>query len=146
MLFFSFICVLSFLIDQSSKLAVSSLMQYGESVSIIDNIFALTFLHNKGVAFGMFNGSPYLKYVLVIAAILLVYLLYDFCKSGRRYYLLCSGLIAGGAIGNIFDRIRLGAVVDFLDFHIWPVFNLADSFISVGSAMLLFHFLLKKES
>ena len=105
--------------------------------------FNLVMTWNPGISFGLFNtGSPLNALVLsglalFIVALLLVWLY----RSDRLFIGVGIGLISGGAIGNVIDRIRFGAVADFLDFHIagyhWPAFNVADSMITIGAAMIV---------
>jgi signal peptidase II len=107
---------------------------------------------NRGVSFGIFNDSPRLNLVFVlVAAIIVAVLVYWLRRVTSRFLAIAIGLIIGGALGNVIDRIRLGAVVDFLDFHIgywhWPAFNLADSAICIGvAAMLLDGLLVRREA
>ncbi len=103
--------------------------------------FNVVLVWNRGVSFGMFGSAGPLLLALLagaVAVVLTVWML----RSPRRFEALALGTVAGGAAGNILDRLTRGAVVDFLDFHIggwhWYAFNLADSAITVGVAMLLF--------
>lgn len=126
-----------FLLDQASKLLIMSEMHRGQSIPVIKNIFYITYIHNPGAAFGLLaDRTPFFVAVslLVVAGILVFH-----WKGRARGGVLpvALGLIAGGALGNLVDRIRFGEVVDFLDFRIWPVFNLADSAIVVGAGLLI---------
>jgi len=128
-----FICFL----DQLSKFWVTKALEIGESISIVRGIFHITLVHNRGAAFGILRQHPYL--FVAVAAISAIFiagliLLRPHKLTPAQKTALC--FILGGAIGNLTDRIRLGYVVDFIDFRIWPVFNLADSFITVGAVML----------
>ncbi len=116
----------------------------------ITSFFNLVAVWNRGVSFGMFSNHEYSQIIfsLIVAIILVILLIWLYRNSSQ--YLMCSlAFICGGAIGNLYDRVTLGAVADFLDFHIasyhWPAFNLADSFIFIGVLMLLIEdFILKK--
>lgn len=110
------------------------------SIAIIPGIFSLTHVQNTGVAFGLLAGASPL--VTALAALTLVFLL--FYNRGRQ---IATGVawpgiaaMTGGAAGNLIDRVRLGYVVDYLDVHIWPVFNLADVAIVLGAAALIISF------
>jgi signal peptidase II len=117
-----------------------------ESIVIIPNFFNLTYLTNKGAAFGFLAGvtAAWRHYFfLILASVALVLLCFAWfrMRKDHRFYGPALAMIAGGAIGNVIDRVRFGAVVDFLDFHVaghhWPVFNVADSAITVGVALFL---------
>jgi len=141
------------IIDQITKAAILYKLPLYHSVSVIPGFFNFTHVHNTGGAFGfMANQSPSLRVILFVfvslLAIGLIFFLY--INTPRTHPFLAMGLamIFGGAIGNLIDRIRLGEVVDFLDFYIgnlhWPAFNIADSAVSVGIAIFIFHLLFKK--
>ncbi len=109
----------------------------------IFNFFSLVYVWNRGVSFGMFNNLENAQVILSILqgsiALILFYWLY---KNKKPHLTYALGFIIGGAMGNVIDRIKNGAVADFLDFHIasyhWPAFNLADSFVFIGVAILIF--------
>ncbi len=119
----------------------------------VTSFFNLALTYNRGISFGLFNegaGLNSLVFSFAAAAIAAV-LVYWLSRVTSPFLAVAIGLIIGGAIGNVVDRIRLGAVVDFLDFHIgylhWPAFNLADSAICIGvAAMLLNGLLLRREA
>ncbi len=100
---------------------------------VLPNIFHLTLVHNAGVAFGLLQGCGLLITLVTCAVIVGLW--------WSRLFTLSTGLILGGAIGNLIDRLRIGAVIDFLDFRIWPVFNLADSCITVGAVLMAWQIL-----
>jgi signal peptidase II len=113
----------------------------------------ITHLHNTGVAFGMFSGnSSNTKQLVLMAASLIavgiLFYLYHQANQTNRFMMVGFALLLGGAIGNLIDRIYMGKVVDFIDLHIgglhWPAFNVADSAISVGVVILLYHIIFKK--
>ena len=100
---------------------------------ILPNVFHLTLVHNTGVAFGLLQGYGLLITLGTCAVIVGLW--------WSRFFTLSTGLILGGAIGNLIDRLRIGAVIDFLDFRIWPVFNLADSCITIGALLMAWQIL-----
>jgi signal peptidase II len=121
------------LVDQAVKALVAHLLPAGASVSVIRGVLSLTHVQNHGVAFGLLPGiSPV---VTALAALTLFFMLFynRGRRSGSRGEATGLAVMAGGAVGNLIDRVRLGFVVDYLDLHIWPVFNLADVAIVVGA-------------
>jgi signal peptidase II len=124
-------------VDQALKLLVASTRHLGVSTSVLDGILSLTYVRNPGVAFGLLPQVP----VLVPALIALTLLFLLFYNEARWVYQPrvqgALALLAGGAVGNLIDRLRLGAVVDYIDFHIWPVFNVADLAVTTGAALLV---------
>lgn len=125
------------LVDQTTKFFIlRDLVRHG-SVPVIPPVFYLTFLENRGVAFGFLdNFSDLLLIVIAVSVVILIgYPIFQPFRS--RYERLAYAFILGGAVGNLIDRIRLGFVVDFLDFRIWPVFNVADMFISIGVGLFI---------
>lgn len=132
--------VLIVLIDRVTKLFFSDLLSHGESLPIIHNIFHMTLVHNTGIAFGFFKdqGSVFIV-IPIIAIILLVFNIYYYRQNNEalnRSYIIAFSFILGGAIGNLIDRIVYGYVIDFIDFRIWPVFNIADSAITIGAVII----------
>lgn len=134
-------------VDQLSKWMVSSMLVPGERISVIPGFFDITLAHNKGAAFGLFASidSDVLRFLMLglataIALGVLGIVLLKECK-GHPLAQASIGAVLGGALGNIADRLRFGAVVDFFDLYIrsahWPVFNVADSAICVGVVILM---------
>jgi signal peptidase II len=122
-------------LDQITKQLAIANVKMGEPVEIIFG-FELANVRNRGVAFGLLAGGEALVLALTGGALLL--LLSFFAVNWRRPWLwLAVGLLTGGALGNLADRVRTGAVIDFLDFPIWPAFNLADVAIVAGVGTLL---------
>ena len=143
-LYIIFITILV-LLDQFAKRAVVQNMALGESIEIIKGFFSLTYVRNYGAGFSILqNATFFLLAMTVIACGALFYLL---LKSDEKdlYSKMSYLLIISGAMGNFIDRIRYGYVVDFLDFKIfgynYPVFNVADCFVTVGCFMLIFRVL-----
>src|SRR3954470_16350813 len=121
-------------LDQFSKRIVIATVDRGDSNSVFPGIDIVR-VSNKGVAFGAFSGRPV---VMVIVAAALAGLIVWFVLHVRRPYIwLPTGLLLGGALGNIIDRLRDGAVTDFIKLPLWPAFNLADVAIPVGVLALL---------
>ena len=129
------------LIDQFSKwLVITRLKEIG-TIPVIENVFHLHYLENRGAAFGLLQNQRlfFLMITLAITAGILWYL-YRYPQTNKLLTLsLC--LISGGAVGNFIDRAAYGYVVDFLDFQIWPVFNIADSAIVIGQGLLIYYIL-----
>ena len=132
---------LALLLDQFTKWIVRMRMDLGESISVIGETVRITFIENPGIAFGIRVGNTVIFTILSVLASLgvLVYLLtHRHEKPGVQYGL---ALILGGAFGNLIDRLTMGRVADFIDIGIrdlrWPVFNIADSAVVIGMALLL---------
>ena len=122
--------------DQAIKALVGHFLQAGATVTVIPHVLRLSYVRNTGVAFGLLPGFSPL--VGAMAALTLFFVL--FYNRGRwpgsRAEHAGIALMAGGAAGNLCDRVRLGFVVDYLDLHVWPVFNAADAAIVVGAGIL----------
>ncbi|MDR1960976.1 MAG: signal peptidase II [Gracilibacteraceae bacterium] len=126
-----------FIADRAAKYWVRGHMDIGESVSIIPNFFHLTYIMNPGAAFGFLSGQGWLFVVTGLLALGALIVFRRRVAALPAAAQCCVGLIAGGALGNLFDRLTLGEVVDFLDFKIWSyIFNLADSAIVVSGILL----------
>ena len=137
------------LIDQLSKLYISSKMQVSESIKIIDYFFYITYAQNTGAAWSVGQGMGALFVGIAVAmSIGIVYYLYKH-KDVKPLTRLTLLLIIAGGVGNAIDRIRLGYVVDFLDFYIFgydfPVFNIADCCITIAMFAMIFILLTEKE-
>ena len=131
--------------DQLTKLWALRALRPGEPVPVIDGLFSLTLVMNPGLAFGMLSSTPdgwrWIAGALSLVALaVLAVLAVRMMPTGGRWTAVAVGLVFGGAIGNLIDRVRFGSVVDFLDVYWrawhWPAFNVADSAISVGVALL----------
>lgn len=131
-----FIAAVVYIIDRFTKSMIVGSVSQGESLRAIPNIFHITLVLNKGTAFGLFKTQePF--FVLLSLFVISFIILYVWKNKLRDVTLsIALGLILGGAVGNLIDRIRFGYVIDFLDFRIWPVFNIADSAITIGLAIL----------
>ena len=128
--------------DQLSKLWIRSNLDAGESLFEV-GFFRLTRVHNTGAAFGLFQGQSFLLTIVAsvgVAALLLYALFFHhkFPFLDNRLGKLALGLMLGGTVGNLIDRIHLGYVTDFIDFNFWPAFNIADPAIVVGVILLAY--------
>ena len=136
---------LTILVDQLTKFTVQSYMFLGQSFPFLGHVVYLTYVRNTGGAFSLFRGNGIL--FIIVGCLVLVAMLI-FIKSIlrlNRLWIFSLGLIAGGTAGNLLDRLRLGSVVDFIDFRFWPVFNAADSAITIGMVILALSILFAKE-
>ena len=130
------VAVAAIVADQVTKHVVTSTLSIDESVHVIGPL-SIHHVQNTGIAFGFFAGAT--SIVTIVTAIAVAWMLVFFARSGARHPVLPAalGLLAGGSISNLADRVRLGHVTDFIDVSYWPAFNLADSFIVVGVVILL---------
>lgn len=132
------------ILDQFSKYIVVENMALGESIPIIEEVFHLTYILNPGVAFGMFaHNRLFFIAIAVIVIGIIIWARREILASPWEVKAGC-GLFLGGAIGNLIDRARQGLVIDFFDFRIWPVFNIADIAICIGVGLIIWN-LLKTE-
>jgi signal peptidase II len=121
--------------DQLTKQVIARTLDVGESVDLVGP-FSVRHVENSGIAFGLFGSRTTI--VIAVTAFAVGWMVWFFARSGRRHPVLpvALGLVLGGSIANLIDRVRLGRVTDFLDLDAWPAFNLADTFIVVGVAVL----------
>jgi signal peptidase II len=141
----SFLCALAIVIfDQLSKFFVLKNLHPAESIPLIKNIFHLTLVFNSGAAFGIFKNQLFLFIAVAFLCVIFISFQLISCSQTLRAERIGLGLVLGGAVGNLIDRIRFGYVVDFLDFRVWPVFNLADSAITIGTLFLVYTLLRRK--
>lgn len=146
------IAALVIIIDQLTKLWIMTNFALYEQQNVIPGLFDLVYVTNTGAAFGFLAGSKNLLRqlffvgVAIVALVVIVYA-YGHLKKQGKIFVYALGLIGGGAIGNLIDRLRFGSVVDFLDFYLgsyhWPAFNAADSAITVGVGLFLLGTLLQ---
>jgi signal peptidase II len=139
-------------LDQLTKFWIAGAFHYGDSLPLL-SFFNLVHAHNTGAAFSFLAGEAgwqrfFFIGIALAASVLIVYLLKK--HAAERWFCVALSLILGGALGNVIDRVRLGYVIDFLDFYYaswhFPAFNVADSAITVGAALLILDSLRKKES
>ena len=132
--------------DQLTKVAIDSQFHLHESRPILGNYLLLTYIRNSGAAFGLKFGEPVVMFVVSIAVILLLVFLYwrGLIRPDTTYGKIGFVLIISGAAGNMIDRIRLGEVIDFIEMGVgrfrWPVYNLADIYVTIGMLLLLVTF------
>lgn len=144
MVLFIICCLGSLAIDQLTKYFVITRMQLGESISVIPQILSITLAENPGGAFRILAHQTSLFIAVGVALVMgVVVALLRLPKRDTRL-ILGLGLLTGGVLGNLIDRIRTGYVTDFLDFHFWPVFNFADVFIFLGAFLLLSYLLIPR--
>ena len=138
------ISVVILILDQASKLYVDANFRLHESIPVIRGLFNLTYVRNKGAAFGILADNavriPFFITVSIVAMLGILWYV-SRLKSDQKLALVSLSLVFAGAFGNLIDRVRLGEVIDFLDvfwqrYH-WPAFNVADSAITVGVTLLL---------
>ena len=136
---FTWVGIAIIFFDQLTKYLVNLFLAEGQSILLIPHFLDLTHIRNSGISFGLFKDKIPLAFYLGMS-LLAIGMLIFFLRNrgqGNRNQRIATGLIAGGILGNLIDRVRLGAVIDFLDFRVWPIFNLADSAITIGIIILL---------
>ena len=124
---------LVFLTDQIFKIILSRVYPEGTGFPVIPGVFHITMVHNSGAAFGILGGNT--RFLILVSLGVIAGLLFFLRRPS-----LAWALVLGGAFGNLYDRLRFGYVIDFLDFRVWPVFNLADACICVGVGCIVWSF------
>lgn len=139
--------IMVFLADVMTKLLVELRLMPIGTVPLWQGVFHLTYVENRGIAFGMFSGQRLTFILITILVLALLSYVYSKTKVRSGWMKWGVALIYGGAIGNLIERLAKGYVVDFLDFRLihFPVFNLADVAICIGAVCLMIHFFLEKE-
>ncbi len=130
-----------FILDRVTKYFIINILHGGQSIKVFE-FFHITLIFNTGTAFGLLKGQN--TFFITLSVITTIAILF-YSRTHKLDDLLRSlalGLILGGAAGNLVDRIKFGYVIDFLDFRIWPVFNVADSAITIGMILLCINILL----
>ena len=140
-----FLFLILLIIDQYSKFIVHGTLYVGDTIPIIDNFFNLTYVQNRGVAFGLFQGK--IDIVSILAFIAIGLILFYFCKNFKKISFLeriAYTMIFSGAVGNMIDRLFRGFVIDMLDFRgIWSfIFNFADVWINIGVILIIIEHLI----
>lgn len=140
---FSAVTAGSLVIDQATKILVDRTMELYQSIPVINGLFSITYVRNKGAAFSFLSNFDYRRpFFIAITLVAMIAIIVTFRKlrDDQRLAAVSLSLIFSGAVGNLIDRVRLGEVIDFLDVywktHHWPAFNVADSAICVGVALL----------
>lgn len=128
------------ILDQVVKWFVQGHMELGESIPMIPHIFHLTYIRNPGAAFGIleYQHTFFLGIVVILFAAYLI--MRRRIPKNPVYFPIGIGMVLGGALGNAIDRVRYQGVVDFFDFRVWPIFNVADIAICMGMALILWYF------
>ena len=140
---FSLITVSGLVVDQATKLYVDRVMALHQSIPVVDGFFSFTYLRNRGAAFSFLSDAswrlPFFILVSLVAGIVILVAMKKMHED-QKIAQIALAMIFSGAFGNLIDRIRLGEVIDFLDVywktHHWPAFNVADSLICVGVALI----------
>jgi signal peptidase II len=130
--------------DQLSKLWIRTHFAIGESLPLIDRL-SLTYVTNTGAAFGLLANQTLFLIIMGIASLFIILLFLRYLSPVTTLSIVSIGLLWGGALGNLIDRLRFGHVTDFIDFRLWggfhwPTFNIADAAITVGVFTLIYHF------
>ncbi|GIO40616.1 signal peptidase II [Paenibacillus apis] len=141
MIFF-LIALIAFLIDQATKYWIATSLTINEQIPVIGNFFLITSHRNRGAAFGILQDQRWFFIVVTTVVLIgIVWYMLKIRKSGNRLLQTALALVLGGAVGNFFDRALTGEVVDFLQFNFgsytFPIFNVADSCIVVGVALII---------
>ncbi|MFQ5855079.1 MAG: signal peptidase II [Anaerolineae bacterium] len=140
-LLLAFLALLIFGADQASKYLVLTRLALGESwtpVPGLDRFVSITHVINPGAAFGLFPDQGSLFAVIAVVVVVAILAYYRYLPAHNWFVRLSLGLQLGGALGNLADRLQRGHVIDFIDFKIWPVFNLADMAIVTGVGILAY--------
>lgn len=132
-------------LDQFIKYLVKTSMQPYQSIPLLEPVLSLTYVHNQGAAFGVLQGQN-LLFVVSAFLVLAVVVMYNHTASPKPGLSMALGMVAGGAGGNLIDRLFSGGVVDYLDLHIWPVFNLADMAIVAGCFVIVLQILFLEQA
>lgn len=141
-MFFFIITSLVFLADQAVKFRVHHGMMLNQSIPLLDGILSLTYVRNKGAAFGLLWGDSF--FLILVGAVVVALIVYFHKKvKSNDFMQLPLAFLLGGSLGNIFDRVFRTYVIDYIDFHFFPVFNLADIMINVGVFLIIIRLFVK---
>ena len=140
---FFLIALLIIALDQVSKFFIKANMTPGQSIPG-EGFFRITYSTNEGMVFGLFANQTFLITLTAIVGIAAIIIYSRYPIFNQVLVRVALGLMLGGAVGNLIDRIRLGEVIDFIDVGAWPVFNLADSAVVVGVVLIIYYFLFGK--
>jgi len=132
-------------LDQLSKFIAVRFLQLNTPVSLIKNFLYMTLVYNRGAAFGMLKNQLFL-FILISLLVILFIFLHLKNKKHPFIFKISLSLILAGSLGNLIDRLRFGYVIDFLDLRFWPVFNLADSALTIGALLLSWEVLFSKNA
>lgn len=137
------LAVIILFFDQLTKLFVTQYLQLNQTLPVIKGVLYLSLVHNRGAAFGIFKNQAAIFIIAALFAIVLIVLSLRKNRQASLYNFALVSILAGSA-GNLIDRLRFGYVIDFIDLRVWPVFNLADSAITVGAVLLGYSILFNK--
>ncbi|MDA8442367.1 MAG: signal peptidase II [Peptococcaceae bacterium] len=136
------VAIIVLLLDQGSKFLVQSRMTEGMSIPIINHFLYLTYVRNPGAAFGLLAYRTQLFELISLVVVGIIVYYYRKVPQEWIWLRIALAMQAGGALGNMLDRVRYGRVIDFIDFRVWSyIFNLADSAIVIGSCILAYYLL-----
>lgn len=136
-------------LDQLVKWIVQTHMELGQTIPLIKSVFHLTYILNPGAAFGLLPHKDWFFLAIVVVLYAAFFIMrkkipekpaYFKIPEKPAYFSLAIAMLLGGALGNAIDRVRIGEVIDFFDFRIWPIFNVADIFICLGVGLIAFYF------
>jgi signal peptidase II len=139
------ISTLVVVVDQMTKFAIQAWMACGDSIPVVQGVFHITYILNAGAAFGILQHKTYFFVGVALVLVAGVIYLYPRIPADQPLLRIGVALLTGGAVGNVIDRFRLGYVVDFFDFRIWPIFNVADICIVIGVGCLIFYLMRMKD-
>ncbi|HOK57327.1 MAG TPA: signal peptidase II [bacterium] len=134
---------LALFFDQITKSFIVRLLKKTDGNINITSFLSFTLIKNQGIVFGLFNNEKTRIFIIIFSFIAIFFIIFAILKLKKteKYHQFSLGLIVGGTIGNLLDRIRFGYVIDFINFHFWPVFNFADAFISIGVILFFIKYL-----
>ncbi len=123
------------LLDQLSKYLVKTYLTLGQPITVIKHVLYFKYVQNSGASFSILQGWTWFLIAFAIFVLILIFYMYEKIEKTHKPFI---GLIVGGTIGNLIDRISYGYVIDFIDFRIWPNFNIADSAVCIGALLLIY--------
>jgi signal peptidase II len=132
------VCISIVIFDQIVKSYIQSIMLVGMSIPVIPDVFHITYILNPGAAFGILENQRMFFILIGIAILCAAIYFYSYIKKENVFIRYGVSMLLGGAVGNLIDRVRIGYVVDFFDFRIWPIFNIADIAIVVGVGCIVY--------
>lgn len=132
------VCISIIILDQIVKSYIQSIMIVGMSIPVIPDAFHITYILNPGAAFGILENQR--MFFILIGTVILCAAIYFYSYIKKENFFIRYGMsmLLGGAVGNLIDRVRIGYVIDFFDFRIWPIFNIADIAIVVGVGCIIY--------
>lgn len=137
------VAVLVFVLDRITKALVAAQIAYGTEVPVVGHVVGITNVRNSGAAFGVAPAGAGL-FLIASIAVAIGLVVYVARNPGTPWNDAVLGLILGGTVGNGYDRVVYGTVTDFINFHFWPVFNVADSAITVGVVLLIASYVIRR--